>query len=197
MNSNFSNASSFLFENDHVSTWAHQTQLFSKQECESIIQYANLNCKFNALVGNNNLDENIRKSDINWFYRGHETSYIYEKISNAIKNLNEQFFKFDLIGFCEAMQFSEYKSPGGHYSKHIDQTYKNQVRKLSVVLQLSDPNNYEGGDLEIYISDNPQTMIKEQGSLILFPSYVLHKVNPVTKGTRYSLVSWISGPNFK
>ena len=75
--------------------------------------------------------------------------------------------------------------------------YLGLVRKLSVSLQLSDPNDYDGGDLVINTGGGLQKMKREQGTITVFPSYNLHKVMPIERGTRYSLVGWVSGPNFK
>jgi PKHD-type hydroxylase len=73
------------------------------------------------------------------------------------------------------------------------------VRKLSISIQLTNPEEYEGGELKLYDGDEDKTnvMDKTQGTLIIFPSYVLHEVMPVTKGTRNSLVAWVTGPQFK
>jgi predicted 2-oxoglutarate/Fe(II)-dependent dioxygenase YbiX len=71
------------------------------------------------------------------------------------------------------------------------------IRKLSFTVQLSEPEDYKGGDLCLYLGDKAEVMKKEQGFVALFPSYVLHEVKPVTSGTRYSLVSWITGKPFK
>ncbi len=70
-------------------------------------------------------------------------------------------------------------------------------RKLSMVLQLSDPSEYEGGDLELFTSANPIITKKQKGIIHAFPSYVMHRVTPVTKGVRKTLVVWIAGPRFK
>mgnify|MGYP003677217951 FL=1 len=71
------------------------------------------------------------------------------------------------------------------------------VRKLSLSIQLTDPKEYEGGELYIYEGDKGEKMKQGQGDLILFPSYMLHEVKPVTKGERNSLVCWVTGKQFK
>jgi PKHD-type hydroxylase len=71
------------------------------------------------------------------------------------------------------------------------------VRKLSISIQLTNPEEYEGGELYLYDEDKGTLMSKEQGTLIIFPSYVLHEVMPVTKGERNSLVTWVTGKQFK
>jgi PKHD-type hydroxylase len=99
------------------------------------------------------------------------------------------------------MQYTVYESDTqGHYTWHQD-TGVNLTdlapRKLSMVLQLSDPSEYEGGNLQVMTEISPQTVKKQRGLVAVFPSYVLHQVTPVTQGTRQSLVAWISGPQFK
>ena len=70
-------------------------------------------------------------------------------------------------------------------------------RKLSLVLQLSDPAQYEGGNLQVMTGGEPANVRKQRGLIAAFPAYTLHQVTPVTQGTRQSLVAWISGPPFR
>jgi PKHD-type hydroxylase len=105
-------------------------------------------------------------------------------------------FQFDLTGFAEGIQFTQYKAPSGHYVKHVD-CIPGATRKLSLSLQLTDPKDYEGGDVVFHYKNNPDVAPKSKGTVIIFPSYVLHEVTPVTRGERYSLVAWITGPQFK
>ena len=88
---------SYLFEKDHTHRWAFQKSLFTKDECQSIINYANSFKKELGIIDSNTFNENIRKSNIVWIYPNPETMPIYERLSNCIKNLNDQFFKFDLL----------------------------------------------------------------------------------------------------
>jgi PKHD-type hydroxylase len=118
-------------------------------------------------------------------------------MTDVVLSLNKQFFRFDLEGFGEGFQFTKYEAPAGKYDVHIDKSFGKNIRKLSIVVQLSDPTEYEGGDLCIQTCNNPQFARKEQGFLVAFPSYVLHGVQPVTSGTRYSLVAWLTGPPFR
>ena len=66
-----------------------------------------------------------------------------------------------------------------------------------MVLQLSDPSEYEGGELQLLTGKEPTTIQKQRGLITVFPAWTLHQVTPVTKGTRQTLVAWISGPSFK
>ena len=93
------------------------------------------------------------------------------------------------------MQFTNYKAPGGKYDSHVDRCYNTPIRKLSVIVLLSD--EFEGGDFELICDDNPIKLEMKKGKLFAFPSFILHRVKPITKGERNSLVGWVTGPNFK
>jgi PKHD-type hydroxylase len=125
--------------------------------------------------------------------------FLYDKIAVVSRVLNHRSYNFKLDGFCEPMQYLQYDSLiEAHYGAHIDCGPLNvPPRKLSVVLQLTDPSEYEGGDLEIITSDEPVKVPKKRGALILFPSFRLHRVTPVTKGLRKTIVGWIAGPSFR
>ena len=145
-------------------------------------------------------DEVIRKNKISWLEVNEESKDLYIKISNIVQQLNEKFYKYDLTEM-EDLQYAEYQSDAlGHYTTHSDDGYKyNLFRKLSLSIQLSDESEYQGGELLFYrfSKKNPAVAPKGKGTLILFPSYVLHEVTPVTEGLRKSLVSWVVGPRFK
>ena len=86
------------------------------------------------------------------------------------------------------------------YDMHVDHHYQGvgqYPRKLSFTMQLSEPSEYEGGDVMLITSQNPFAIPKERGTITFFPSYTLHEVKPITKGTRKALVGWIHGPRLK
>jgi PKHD-type hydroxylase len=186
----------WAFNLDPVSSWAYWDQAFSEEECERIIEIGNSKAKEQAKVRNNTLKK-VRKSEIAWLYPSPELDWAYRRMTDIITSLNDRFFQFDLFGATEGFQFTKYTAPGGKYGKHIDSAHGSLIRKLSFTLQLSKPESYKGGDLCLYLGEKPEVMKKEQGYVALFPSYVLHEVKPVTEGTRYSLVSWITGKPFK
>jgi PKHD-type hydroxylase len=184
------------FELDPVNSWACWDKAFTKEECERIIEIGNNAVHEPATTGNKN-KEKIRKSEIAWLYPSDDINWVYRRMTDIITSLNDRFFKFDLFGATEGFQFTKYTAPGGKYGRHIDSATGNLVRKLSFTLQLSEPEDYKGGDLCLHIDEKPTVMQKDQGYVALFPSYVLHEVTPVTQGTRYSLVSWITGKPFR
>jgi PKHD-type hydroxylase len=184
------------FEIDKCHGWAYANNVFSKEECEKIIKLGESKNLKKALIENGKEEKKIRASKINWIYPDKETAWIYSRLTDTVFNLNKEYFGFKLFGFTEGLQFTKYEAPSGQYVKHIDKMFGGTIRKLSITVQLSDPKDYEGGALELTLSQKPDIMDKEQGKLIAFPSYVIHEVKAVTKGTRYSLVAWITGDAF-
>jgi PKHD-type hydroxylase len=186
---------------DHVHRYAYVDNVFTNEECDRIIDFAKKFKMKQALIYNdagdgieNNLES--RKSNILFLPPVDETIWMFQRITDAVLLLNEHYFKFDLHGFDEGFQFTEYTAPGGHYTWHVDKIANGIIRKLSIVVQLTDENEYVGGDFEI--NDGKQeSLSRKRGTVLAFPSYTLHRVSPVTQGTRHSLVSWISGKPFK
>jgi PKHD-type hydroxylase len=188
------NNSSWNLELDKVEEFSFWKNLFSKEECQTIINIA----KDKGLVqGKTPVESDVRQSKISWLYPNDNMSWVFERVTNAITTLNEQYFKFDLFGLNEGFQFTNYEAPSGKYGKHVDRKFNFSVRKLSISIQLTNPEEYEGGELKLYFEDKGIVADKTQGTLIMFPSYVLHEVMPVTKGTRNSLVAWVTGKQFK
>ena len=186
----------WAFDLDPVHSWAYWDQAFTKEECERIIKIGNDRTAKQATTIDGDTNK-VRKSEVAWLYPSDDLDWAYRRMTDIITNLNERFFKFDLFGATEGFQFTKYTAPNGKYGRHIDSAPGTLIRKLSFTLQLSQPGDYKGGDLCLHLGDKPEVMKKEQGFVVLFPSYVLHEVKPVTQGTRYSLVSWITGKPFK
>jgi len=147
--------------------------------------------------GKTNIKSDVRQSKICWIYASDDLDWVFKRITDIVLNLNNRFFQFDLHGLNEGLQFTNYKAKSNKYGKHIDRSFDSLIRKLSLSIQLTDPKEYEGGELFLYEDEKGTEMKKEQGTLILFPSYTLHEVKPVTKGERNSLVSWVTGKQFK
>jgi PKHD-type hydroxylase len=127
-----------------------------------------------------------------------ENKWIYDRIFKIMQTANGQVFQFDLQGFAETFQYTIYDdSEGGHYDWHIDSGLKKTQRKLSLSLQLTDPSDYQGCDLQFHGAQQIETAPRDRGAALLFPSYTLHRVTPVTSGVRKALVAWASGPKFK
>jgi len=189
--------SSWNFELDQTNFYAFWNNAFSKEECQKIINIA----KDKGLTKGKTkgVTKDVRDSKVSWLYPLDNMDWVFRRVTDITLNLNERFFKFDLFGLNEGFQFTNYEAPSGKYGKHIDRSMNIPVRKLSISIQLTDPEEYEGGELKLYDGDDKDAIVmdKTQGTLIIFPSYVLHEVMPVTKGTRNSLVTWVTGKQFK
>ena len=183
------------FYSDKTQNWAYMDNLFTPEECAQIIDIGNVKLE-EAQIAKGETNKDIRESQIAWLY-GTDIEFAFRRVTDAILNINNQFFNFDLFGIAEGFQFTRYDAPTGHYGMHIDKVINGTIRKLSLTIQLSSPNDYEGGELALHTSIEADLMPKDLGKIVVFPSYVLHEVRPVTKGTRYSLVAWVTGKPFK
>lgn len=190
---------STLHQNHSFLTWENA---FSDEEIDIILNICNkLNIEKATLGGTPNDEDfsEIRVSKVGWLNQNPETMWIYDRLAYVARNLNAKFYGFDLFGFVEDMQFTIYDSETyGHYTWHIDMSEASpSTRKLSLVLQLSDPSEYEGGELQTMNSKEPSIIDKKKGLIAAFPGWALHRVTPVTSGIRKTLVVWIAGPQFK
>ena len=130
-------------------------------------------------------------------------SEIHKIVYDLAVDANNQAFGFD-INDIDKLQFTLYEEANlGYYGWHADTNWISEdccSRKISMSIQLSNPSDYEGGDVEIVDSNLTDEQIidcKKKGSIITFPSFMQHRVTPVTKGRRMSLVGWVSGPKFR
>jgi len=181
---------------DHVENWAWRNGLFTPEELDTIISIGESIELVKASTYGEQSDKN-RNSFVTFLFPNETTNWIFARLAGAINEMNQQFFQFDLTGMEQGLQFTKYTAPGEHYDWHVDKGHMTPSRKLSLSVQLSDPRDYKGGEFEMLFGRKPQKIGRERGMTVFFPSYTLHRVRPVTKGTRYSLVAWISGPPFK
>jgi PKHD-type hydroxylase len=143
----------------------------------------------------------VRRSQVAWQRPTPESAWLFDKLAYIVSDMNAKFFRLDLEGFFEPFQYTVYQaSPDGkpaHYTWHMDRGANITPRKLSLVVQLSAPEDYTGGDLELFYSDPVTVVPRALGDISAFPSYVMHRVTPVTAGLRRSLVVWVGGPGFR
>jgi PKHD-type hydroxylase len=191
--------------------WQMWAAYFSPEECEKIIELGLALPVADATIGHggrSNVDTGMRRSQVRWFNRGAEDyQWLFRRLENCFQCANVNAFNFELTYFRE-VQFTEYDaSYEGKYDWHEDGTWcRNHPtrRKLSVCVQLSGSADYEGGNLEV---DSKQVggennlpkkaALRSLGTTLVFPSFLKHRVTPVTSGKRYSLVSWYEGPPFR
>lgn len=180
--------------------FAYNYDCFTSQELD-ILQEQARRAEEPSWVGGSDkgvIDDSIRRSNLKWVNNTNETLWVFERLSHYVSDFNSKFFGFDLTGFGEALQLTNYSyTDNGMYDWHADFGGR-YSRKLSIVVQLSDPSQYEGGMLQLNIGGKEVVQIeKRRGMIVAFPSWTLHQVTPVTQGSRQSLVAWITGPRFK
>ena len=166
---------------------------FSGQECDAIVELAmRLPATEGQISAALSLDPKRRQSLLRWIEWTTESNWIYGKLAQLFQNVNRLMFQFDLTSL-PSLQFTEYRAPAGHYTWHQDSGGGPDFsrRKLSAVVQLSDPAEYEGGRLELF--EAPELPVSK-GTAIVFPSYEHHRVSMTSRGIRRSLVCWCSGP---
>lgn len=177
--------------------WQHWNSLISKEECEGIAKICYEEGTFtDATVFSQQTyhpDSSIRSTKVGWM----NNSKITELVQYYLLEANRNAFGFN-VDFIPPVQFGEY-TEGSFYTWHHDIDWNGDSmydRKLSIVVQLSDENDYEGGDFQFKSIEQPLNF-RSQGSILVFPSYNVHRVTEVTKGTRLSLVCWMEGPRWR
>lgn len=170
--------------------------LFSDIETSLIKKLWNGDKTKEGKIGNQSLNQEIRKSKIQ-FLETEDNEWIYDKIAMACILVNSSRYKFDITGFQSKLLLAQYER-GEFYEWHMD-TGRDTIsnRKLSITIQLSGAEEYEGGELQFMNGGTPVNAPKEKGTAIIFPSFVSHRVQPVLSGCRRSLVGWIAGPPFR
>ncbi len=151
-----------------------------------------------GMLGSGSTDPSIRRSQTYFFSYTDEHRWLYERIWSAAEQCNRHFFCVDISGIEGNIQLARYDSSDeGFYNWHTDFAGIAPGRKISVSIQLSDPDSYDGGDLELLFREQPLKLDRARGALVAFPSFMLHRVTPVTRGTRWSLVAWVTGPRWR
>ena len=145
-------------------------------------------------------EKEVRTSRIKWIPRDSNWKWLYEKLMNMAVEANNELWGFDLIAANELIQYTEYLAEDeGHYTWHQDiGPDMASLRKVSLTVQLSEDSEYEGGDLQLWRGgNNIVTSKRGAGVVFIFPSYMMHRVSKVTKGTRRSFVLWVGGQHYK
>jgi len=172
---------------------------FSKEELKKIYDgVATIPFNEATTVGNNSKE--VRSSLIKWIPQNTEWWWLYEKLTNLAVEANKELWNFDLISIPELIQYTEYHaSEGGHYGWHQDIGPDTlSLRKVSITVQLSETDDYIGGDLELSRGgDNPLISPRGAGVVVIFPSYLMHRVTKVTEGIRRSFVLWVGGSHYR
>lgn len=205
----------YLFPKERMGVtypYVYWDNLFSDEELNQVIEYCGgLELQEGYTVGKDGTSDfanEKRKSKIAFFNPDDTNRWIFERMCWVTEQLNNRFYEFDLNGFAY-MQYTTYNGDGEEkYDYHMDTILGTdkpidtpETRKLSLILVLSDPSEYEGGEFQLQTGDpSPERMMTVEqlkGRVIAFPSFMIHRVAPVTSGLRKSVVTWVDGPKFK
>lgn len=172
--------------------------LFLPHEVERIINFWDKDQTIKAtLSGVDNYKDELRKSSVMFIENSEKNDWIYGKLASLAIQCNNERYHFDLLGFHQELQLTKY-SEGDFFDWHLDfGAGEISARKLSMTIQLSDPDEYEGGDLQFMINKEIVNAPREKGTIVIFPSFIMHRVTPITKGNRQSIVGWVSGPPYR
>ncbi|ARN76140.1 2OG-Fe(II) oxygenase [Oceanicoccus sagamiensis] len=165
----------------------------TEEEIEALIEFADQKAVQGELEHDpgNNADK-IRRSKIIWLPK-EDFPQVYKKLWRMAQKANKEY-RFDITMFIDDIQISYYdEKEEGFFRWHTDMDFSRMLRKLSISVPLNQSSEYEGGELKFNPHGEEVTTYQKKGQGIIFPSFVLHTVTPVTKGRRYSLVAWVGG----
>ena len=188
-----------MIQNDNFKFVVHRENFLSLSQCQKLMRYLETGQPTESELAGN-YDKNILNKEVR---DNKEVIINNEKLKNKLKMVfelsNLSIWKYN-IQEMEKVKILRYEN-GGKYKWHTDCGAKEtSTRKLTAVVQLSDESRYKGGDLEFGITDetgkNNYTAKKTRGSITIFPAFLSHRVTPITKGTRHSLITWMLGDCF-
>ena len=165
---------------------------FSPQECRRVVDlHEERDCSRSRLSAHGG--KLVRNSDIWWIYRDRSTDWLFQHIRRLVVRYNK-VYRFDVDPLARAAQLTRYRN-GQTYDWHMDiGDGASSLRKISVVVELSSPRSRNGGGLEVFHGENLRNHLHLQiGDVACFPSFTIHRAREVTRGTRWSLVFWLTG----
>ena len=188
-----------MIQNDTFKFVVHKEDFLSLSQCQKLMRYLETGKPTESELAGN-YDENILNKEVR---DNKEVTINNEKLNNKLKMVfelsNLSIWKYN-IQEMEKVKILRYEN-GGKYKWHTDcGSQETSLRKLTAIVQLSDETKYEGGNLEFGITDksgkNNYTAPRTRGSITIFPAFLSHRVTPITKGKRYSLITWMLGDCF-
>ncbi|MGD1808205.1 2OG-Fe(II) oxygenase [Dapis sp. BLCC M126] len=175
---------------------------FTADECDWIISLSqNLATGQNYIVKATN--PSYRQVSAWKISQNQETNWVWQRLINNVIYANNSWWNYDIVGILESIQLICYDSTNSSHKiqdncdLHIDNEYPFSFRKISFSVELSEPNSYEGAELSLYVQENPKILPRSRGTMIMYPSFILHEVTPIIKGKRWALIGWVTGPQFR
>jgi len=179
----------------------HAASAFTDEELDRLEHYCDglplTKGAFNNQLPGGQSDNAIRSAQTAAIQGMPDILWFFERLASVVRTFNDRSYHFDLRGLFEAPQFLVYRdSEGGHYDWHLDRG-REAPRKFSLTVQLTDPARYEGCELQFNVGNQILSTPKGRGVVVAFPSYMVHRVTPITSGVRKAIVVWVTGPEFK
>lgn len=180
-------------------------ELLTADECEQVRRLVDWSDVKSGTIGSDEfVVRSVRRHGVVWLPRDPGSEWFYKKFSDILHAINARYFGYDIEGLDGSLQFSQYE-PGQFYDWHQDiGPGRHSYRKLSGVVMLSAPSDYRGGGLRfsemaMCVPEAEAALIHAppQGSVVAFPSFQLHRVQPTETGVRQSVVGWMAGPTFR
>ena len=193
----------FLFskELNDPQNYYYYTNGFSEEELNKVYRdVSTMSFQQASVIDSATTNKELRSSSIKWIPKTDQWYWLYIKLMDMATKANSVLWNFNLYSIPDLIQYTEYyATENGHYTWHQDfGPGVTSLRKISITVQLSGPDEYEGGDLEYWQGGNDIIKApKDKGLVFIFPSYMMHRVTPVTKGTRRSFVLWVGGEHYK
>lgn len=198
------------YRRDNMAPFFIVDDVFTDQEIETISRVCREKGTEKALVmqsrGVLEANDKLRQSDIMMHDINRDNHWIFERVAATFETANRDAYNFELDGF-NRFQYSEYNERGAHYEYHMDLSFASISdrfvvgRKLSLSIMLNDSSEFSGGEFQMIIDSQtiakPITVPHKKGRFVFFPSFLIHRVAPVTSGSRRSLVFWALGPKFR
>ncbi|MGB3513150.1 MAG: 2OG-Fe(II) oxygenase [Microcoleaceae cyanobacterium] len=171
---------------------------FTASECDSIISLSKNVAKLQSDTVES-INPTYRQVSIWEIDRTEETKWLWQRLINNVMAANNRWWNYDLVGILEPLQLLCYDGTNNsdrgkdRDDLHIDNEYPFYCRKISFSVELSDPNTYEGAELDLYVTETPTKLVRGRGTMIMFSSFTLNEVTPIIQGKRWTLVGWVSG----
>lgn len=188
-----------LIQNNKFEFVIYKENFLSNKECDELIKTLDTDELTDGTIVGDYEDDKVNQNVRQTLNIDFHDENLFKRLNGAIKVANTQYFNYE-IESIDILRFLKY-GIGGTYNWHTDYG-RNQcsMRKLTAIIQLSDGNDYEGGDFEFGITDsNGSDLVrgnKTKGCLLVFPSFLSHRVTPITKGIRCSIITWMEGDTF-
>ena len=176
--------------------YIHWVDAFSVEELD-LLQAEAKKANSAATVGFGEEAKSIRRTNVLWLCP-QNFAWAYERVALVVAKVNFHNYRYALTNMSGQIQLGNYTAKKkSKYDWHTD-TGSNSMRKLSFILQLTDPEEYDGGEVQLKTGPvDTGPLPSARGDMLIFPSYTLHRVTPISRGERQSLVAWVSGPEFK